>query len=242
MSELSGGEFNQPSTPTGGGGREVPAEEELERYVFIMIGEQRLALHVDDVRTITELPMEPARVPRSTAAIEGLVDLRGEITAVIDPRTHFPVMEAPNDRGRLVVFDRPTDSQPAAMRVDEVIGVETVLEDDILTEMDEEALEHPLISALIRKTEETEVAIQDIIGPTDDQQEATDSLVSRSVEEVRKQSATDDFEAELLEEAGTDQQSEGAESAEPEPETAVELTALLDVDRFLVASGSIPSA
>ncbi|MFP9190383.1 chemotaxis protein CheW [Natronosalvus vescus] len=140
-------------------------EEELERFLFIAIGDHRLALPVDDVKTITDPPDEAdvTRVPRSPLAVDGLVDLRGEIAAVIDARVHFPVEGSPPPTQRLVVFDRPTDQQAAAIRVDEVLGVHTiparnVLEADAVDDptVAGGAIEHPLILALIEQENERE--------------------------------------------------------------------------------------
>lgn len=130
-------------------------EEELERFVSLTIGEQRLAMAVEDVKAISDPPVTMTRVPRSPDAIDGVVDIRGEITVVIDPRVHFPVQEDPSERQRLLVFDRPTDEQPAAVRVDDVLGVETVPKRNVVDEagaegIDDGALEHPLIVGLVR--------------------------------------------------------------------------------------------
>ncbi|WP_254767331.1 chemotaxis protein CheW [Salinilacihabitans rarus] len=132
-------------------------EEELERFLFFSIGERRLAVSVDEVKTIVDPPTSPTRVPRSPEAITGVVDLRGEITAVIEPRELFPAEAAPSDEPRLVVFDRPTDRQPAAMIVDEVRGVESVPEsdvrdpDEVAADVAGGALEHPLVVGLVER-------------------------------------------------------------------------------------------
>src|SRR6056297_2834648 len=129
-------------------------QEEFVQFVFVSVGEYQFALPVDVVRTVTDPPTEVTRVPRTPPAIEGLMDLRGEITAVIDPRVHFPTPETELGRERLVVFDRPTDQQSAAIRVDDVIGVEVVPESNVIDDdgiadspLSGEALEHPLVVA-----------------------------------------------------------------------------------------------
>ncbi|UTF54076.1 chemotaxis protein CheW [Natronosalvus rutilus] len=134
-------------------------EEEHVRFIFVRLGEHRLAIPVDEVKTVTDPPADAdlTRVPRSPAAVEGLVDLRGEITAVVDTRVHFPVGPAPAAQ-RLVVLDRPTDQQPAALRVDEVLGVHNVAEDDVLEPDEVEdpgvaggAIDHPLVCGLVER-------------------------------------------------------------------------------------------
>ncbi|MFC7239615.1 chemotaxis protein CheW [Saliphagus sp. GCM10025317] len=134
-------------------------EEERVRFIFVRLGDHRLAIPVDEVKTVTDPPADEdlTRVPRSPQAVEGLVDLRGEITAIVDTRVHFPVGPAP-DAQRLVVLDRPTDEQAAALRVDEVLGVHNIAEDDVLEPDEVEdpgvaggAIEHPLVCGLVER-------------------------------------------------------------------------------------------
>jgi purine-binding chemotaxis protein CheW len=102
-------------------------EEEIEheRLLVFEIGDREYAATVDAVRTVVE-PEDMTRVPLSSAAIEGIMDLRGEIIAVINPRVHFGVgpSSMPSELERLVIFNRPPDRQPAGIRVDRVVGVE----------------------------------------------------------------------------------------------------------------------
>ena len=136
--------------------------EERVRFVVFGVGEHRLAVPVDDVLSSTDLPEDLTRVPRTPDAIEGVTDLRGEITAVIDPTIYFPTSAAPSDHQQLLVFDSPDDQQSAALRVDDVRGVESVPERDVLQTEDLEsrpvsgdALEHPLVTALVERTRRT---------------------------------------------------------------------------------------
>jgi purine-binding chemotaxis protein CheW len=107
-------------------GKQDQDPEEHERVLVFRLGEQSYGLDVADVRSIVEVG-ERTRVPRSSDAIEGVTDLRGEITAVIDPSVLLPVSNAAgtDDAQRVVVFDRATDEQSAAIRVDAVEGVES---------------------------------------------------------------------------------------------------------------------
>lgn len=110
----------------GGNGEDEEAEIEHERLLVFQIGERRYAATVDAVRTVVK-PGEMTRVPLSSAAIEGVMDLRGEITAIINPRVHLGISSSSStapERERFVIFNRPPDGQPAGMRVDDVVGVE----------------------------------------------------------------------------------------------------------------------
>lgn len=123
--EMPGLGFGGSTDERDGGDDEDEAEIEHERLLVFEIGDREYAATVDAIRTVVE-PGEMTRVPLSSAAIEGVMDLRGEITAVINPRVHFGVASsaASSDLERLVVFNRPPDRQPAGIRVDRVVGVE----------------------------------------------------------------------------------------------------------------------
>lgn len=224
----------QPSTP------EEDEPEELERFVHVAIGEHRLAFPVDDVKTITDPPesADITTVPRAPPAVDGLVDIRGEITALVDPRVHFPADEPPAAKGRLLVFDRPTDQQSAAITVDEVLGVQTVPETDVHGPEDVEdptvaggAINHPLIVALVEQERQAERSTRGTttresrFGGTNQ----PDESLSLPTEEADDDVVSDEF---VLEE----ETEEEPESEQP-PEIIVEATGLVDVERLLLASG-----
>lgn len=234
-------------------------QERLVQFIFVGIGEHRLALPVDAVRTITEPSDDLTRVPRAPPAIEGLMDLRGEITAVIDPTVHFPVTESRPGRERLLVLDRTSDQQSVAIRVDEVIGVETVAESDILhadaiegSEFSGDVLEHPLLVALVTQERKSRLdaggSVSD--GPVDAAASGAPETELNGVSGTGGSAALSSahgtagglgesvgeaFEIEPTEEAA--EPDDGGEDEESIQEVVVEATALVDVDRLLLASG-----
>lgn len=239
-------------------GGEDDEQEELVQFVFVGVGEHRLAFPVDTVQTITEPSAELTRVPRAPPAIEGLMDLRGEITAVIDPQVHFPVEETRSGRERLLVLDRPSDQQSAAIRVDEVLGVETVPESNVIdstaletSDLSGDALEHPLVVALVTTERESRVDVGSVVSdrPTDDGTPTTPGAEtdvaigaggSTSLSSTRGtsggfgESVGETFEIEPDDDAGAEPDEVEDESPR---EIIVEATALIDVDRLLLASG-----
>ncbi|MFD1645136.1 chemotaxis protein CheW [Haloarchaeobius litoreus] len=135
-------------------------DEETERFVVFHIGEKLFAVSVDAVKSIVKIP-ERTRVPRTSPAIDGIMDLRGEITAVIEPRVHFRIDAdpAPFERQRIIVFDRTADKQGVGIRVDGVDGVEMfplrqIVPGDHATSAD---ASHPLVDAVIRRVEDGDV-------------------------------------------------------------------------------------
>lgn len=199
-------------------------EEDLVRLVLFTVGEHRLAVPVDDVRTTTDLPDELTSVPRTPPAVEGVTDLRGEITAVIDPSVHFPTDENGTGAGReqLLVFDRGADDQSAAIRVDEVLDVESVperslLEGDDIASRDFETglLEHPLVSVLAEQERRPTQRIgETVVSPTEGS-EAADATG----------------------ESDTASSAASVDAPQEQAPVVIELTPVVDVDKLLLAAG-----
>ena len=129
------------------------------RIVEFRLGTERYAIDVDHIERIVEVE-RVTRLPRAPSAIDGLIDLRGEITAVIDPRELFsvgPPISSDLDP-RILVFDLPDEPQPVGMHVDAVLAVDAYPEyaierGEVVEEMDSDALEQGLLRGVIRDEE-----------------------------------------------------------------------------------------
>lgn len=109
----------------GEGQIEEPEPEETERVTVFRLGGQSYGAPVMDVRQIVESG-ELTRVPRTADAIDGVMDLRGDITAIINLEAHLSVDGETGDwADQLVaVFTTPPDQQPIGIRIDEILGVQ----------------------------------------------------------------------------------------------------------------------
>ncbi|ADB59855.1 CheW protein [Haloterrigena turkmenica DSM 5511] len=234
-------------------------QAELEQFVVFGVGDHRFAIPVTAVRTLAEVPDDFTRVPRAPPAIEGMVDLRGDITAVVDPGVHFPTVERETTAGRerLLVLDRPSDQQSAAVHVDEVIGVEAVPEDEIVDETTLEesrlagdALDHPLVVALF-ETERKPAASGRAAAGSQRSASAVDadrgaggsalSAMQGSISDGTGDADGTPFEPESAAAGATDDADERdtnrtADSGSPQ-EIVIEATPVVDVERLLLASG-----
>lgn len=84
--------------------------------------------HVAEIVDVNELTV----VPNSAPQVEGVMDLRGKTTTIIDPKAVFGIDEE-GERKRIVVFDpkRTVDGKSVGWIVDEVDQVVEVDGDDV---------------------------------------------------------------------------------------------------------------
>jgi purine-binding chemotaxis protein CheW len=125
------------------------------QVVEFTLGGERFAVDVDDVDSIVELG-ESTRVPRTTEAITGVMDLRGEITAILDPRMYLDVGHTDDPEKQVLVLDQQMDKQKIGLQVDQVVGVEDYahsLVDDpgSFDELDTTGVREEVIRSIIRR-------------------------------------------------------------------------------------------
>jgi len=84
--------------------------------------------HVAEIVDVNDLTV----VPNSAPHVEGVMDLRGKTTTIIDPKAVFGIRDD-GDRKRIVVFDREytADGKPVGWIVDEVDQVVEVDTEDV---------------------------------------------------------------------------------------------------------------
>ncbi|WP_276278893.1 chemotaxis protein CheW [Halorussus caseinilyticus] len=145
-----------------GDGTDAPDSPEVEdvatrQVVEFRLGEDYCAVDIDEVDSIVEIK-KVTRIPRTPDSIDGVMDLRGETTAIINPRTFLGIEgDAPERHEQnILVLDRPDDKQKIGIRVDEVLEVATYPEDKIdtdedLSDLDTRGIEQKVSRGIIRK-------------------------------------------------------------------------------------------
>jgi purine-binding chemotaxis protein CheW len=95
------------------------------------LGEETYCVSIDYVTEIVDVG-DVTTVPNAPAHVEGVMDLRGRTTAIVDPKVVFDI-DADGARRRIVVFDPDIveDQGAAGWLVDEVDQVVTVDETDV---------------------------------------------------------------------------------------------------------------
>jgi purine-binding chemotaxis protein CheW len=131
---------------------------------FLLSG-STYAVTIGEVGAIVEMK-EITRYPRGPDAVDGVTDLRGEITAVLDPKRLLDIEtdDGPSDEDYIVVLDRSEDKQKVAIRVDEVVRVETYSADRLdrngdLQSLEVESLDANMIEGIVHKDVEAGVEL-----------------------------------------------------------------------------------
>jgi len=102
-------------------------DDEIQVVEFL-IGEDKFAVNLFDVREIVEAS-KITPLPHAPSHIRGIIDLRGEITTIIDLRKLLLIPAAKDASTadlRFIVMDDTVSSQKTGIVVDEVTSVLTV--------------------------------------------------------------------------------------------------------------------
>lgn len=106
------------------------------------LGEESYCLDIEYIDEIVDTG-ELTRIPNAPRHVEGVMDLRGRTTSIIDPKTVFGI-EDTGDRSRIIVFDPESvpDQGAIGWMVDEVYQVIQVEDEDVdeSTLTDDEAI------------------------------------------------------------------------------------------------------
>ncbi|UPV74401.1 chemotaxis protein CheW [Halorussus limi] len=152
-------EVQETDTGDGTDGTESPevAEGPTRQVVEFRLGEDYCAIDIDEVDSIVEIK-KVTRIPRTPDSIDGVMDLRGETTAIINPRTFLGIDgdQPTSEEQNVLVLDRADDKQKIGIRVDEVLEVTTHPEsridtDDDLSDLQTRGIEEEISRGIIRK-------------------------------------------------------------------------------------------
>jgi purine-binding chemotaxis protein CheW len=120
-----------------------------------VLGDERYCLDISFIEQIVERGTV-TRIPNAPPFVEGVIDLRGDITTVIDPKETLAA-EKGDDGDLIVVFDsgRMGDEWSVGWAVDGVRRVSTVS----LAEVKESPVDEPWINGVVKRSEDGEFVI-----------------------------------------------------------------------------------
>jgi len=109
----------------------IEADAEPTKVLEFGLGNGTYCLDIGVIDEIVDAG-ELTRIPNSPDHVEGVMDLRGRTTTIVDPKTLFGIDEA-GPRERIVVFDddRLDEGGTVGWMVDEVFQVRDVAPEDV---------------------------------------------------------------------------------------------------------------
>ena len=129
---------NTPASSPGGhphsqSGSGIKTSQKTFQVLEFLLGKEHFAIDLFDVREVVEYtPI--TQLPNTASYMKGIIDLRGEITTIIDlkDRLHIPADKSQKDEdGRFIVLDEKLTGVKTGILVDDVLAVSTFEEGDV---------------------------------------------------------------------------------------------------------------
>jgi purine-binding chemotaxis protein CheW len=143
---------------------EIPSVEPVEpildghqsgklQVVEFLLGKEHYAIDLFDVREVVEYTTI-TKLPNTPSHMKGIIDLRGEITTIIDLKDRFNILEKSDlteENSRIIVLDEKNTKAKTGIMVDDVLAVSTFEREDIDSTSASGAREDAAILGIIKK-------------------------------------------------------------------------------------------
>ena len=132
-----------------------PTDDETISVLEFVLGDERYCLDITFIEQIVERGTV-TRIPNAPAFVEGVIDLRGDITTVIDPMETLAT-DSEGAGELIVVFDsaRMDDEWSVGWAVDGVRRVSTVS----LSAVKESPVDEPWINGVVKREDDGEFVV-----------------------------------------------------------------------------------
>jgi len=108
-------------------------QQDSFQVLEFLLGKEHFAIDLFDVREVVEYTTI-TKLPNTLPYMKGIIDLRGEITTIIDlkERLHIPREQEKSDSsGRFIVLDEKLTGAKTGILVDDVLAVSTFEKSDV---------------------------------------------------------------------------------------------------------------
>ncbi|HWQ67859.1 MAG TPA: chemotaxis protein CheW [Methanospirillum sp.] len=126
-SGLVGDGINQQKPHSPGSTSRDGVTEESFQIVEFLLGQEHFGINLFDVKEVVEYS-RITRLPNSPAYIKGIIDLRGEISTIIDLKQQLAIVDSAvsdEKESRIIVLDDRLTHARIGIMVDEVLTVST---------------------------------------------------------------------------------------------------------------------
>ena len=123
------------------------------QVVEFLLGKEHYAVDLFDVREVVEYT-SITQLPNTPTYMKGIIDLRGEITTIIDLKERLNILEKsdlPIENSRIIVLDEKITKAKTGILVDDVLAVSTFEHGDIDSTSASGAREDAAILGIIKK-------------------------------------------------------------------------------------------
>ncbi|NMB77857.1 MAG: purine-binding chemotaxis protein CheW [Methanomicrobiales archaeon] len=123
------------------------------QVVEFLLGKEHYAVDLFDVREVVEYT-SITQLPNTPSYMKGIIDLRGEITTIIDLKERLNIMEKSNqpiENSRIIVLDEKITKAKTGILVDDVLAVSTFERSDIDNTSASGGREDAAINGIIKK-------------------------------------------------------------------------------------------
>lgn len=123
------------------------------QVVEFLLGKEHYAIDLFDVREVVEYT-SITQLPNTPSYMKGIIDLRGEITTIIDLKERLNIVEKSNqpiENSRIIVLDEKLTKAKTGILVDDVLAVSTFEHGDIDSTSASGAKEDAAILGIIKK-------------------------------------------------------------------------------------------
>jgi purine-binding chemotaxis protein CheW len=123
------------------------------QVVEFLLGREHYAIDLFDVREVVEYTTI-TQLPNTPTYMKGIIDLRGEITTIIDLKERLNIAgtsSQPIENSRIIVLDEKLTRAKTGILVDDVLAVSTFERDDIDSTSASGARDDAAILGIIKK-------------------------------------------------------------------------------------------
>lgn len=126
--------------------------DDNRQFVDFLIGNEEFAINLFHTREVIT-PAEITPLPSAPPYITGIMDLRGQITTIIDLKKMMNITSDSRGkkRSRIIILDREISEKPVGILVDDVFSVSTFTPKEIDRSSDDHTHNSRNILGIIRK-------------------------------------------------------------------------------------------
>jgi purine-binding chemotaxis protein CheW len=121
------------SSPVSNGSTNSSRQHDSFQVLEFLLGKEHFAIDLFDVREVVEYTTI-TKLPNTLPYMKGIIDLRGEITTIIDLKERLHIPREPDksdDSGRFIVLDEKLTGAKTGILVDDVLAVSTFEKGDV---------------------------------------------------------------------------------------------------------------